>query len=1105
MTPYRAHSTPRHSQSREPSALARGAWATIKLVGLLAVVGVAGWFIFQQQFRSRLSSVLQEQFDTALAGSGVMAAIGEARFFDGQGMLLTNVNVSMPNVSLTAYETFVSMPVNTPELVSGRTKVDAIEMRRVQLEIVRPAEGVFDWSGLSQLIESLQNTPRDTPAQLLPVALIDSQIKFVDQKLGIEKTVSDINLHLSPVTHEGRKILEVGISAAAVDVRQFEIKGFVDPDSGEWNAELHLNGAVIDRQLLAVLPRMPTAFEGLQSLGGRVNGMLYAHGNWNTDLVRWFEGSGSFGAVLLQHEELPFPVHHTSGTWSFSPDGLRVSNIAGQFGRAKFLAKAQTGRLGSPLAWRVNGRLESFELDNSEFAIQAMPQKTHRFLNDFRPRGIFDVDFDFHSDGREFHKSIETKISDLAVNFVRFPYPLTDCRCSARWVDDELSYQIVQQSEHRTLSVKGVVLNPGNEAVWRCDLNVDKGVLPFDEKLQAAMDVNPDFARVVRAFHAYGGLTGSGRLERLVPGGEVDKRFNINLRDITMRHDGFPYTIESVSGNIQTVNHAFTFNEFSGHNGSGKIACAGSWNPNDGLKVRYQCDDIPLDGRLRQALRPELQDVWDGFRPEGTVESMTVDMTLAPRSKECQVVVDAKLHGEENGIRTSNLTINPTWFPYKLSNLAGKLVVGHGKVMLREFQGQHDRTKVVCDGDGSYSNEGWDVRLSNLLALSLKADGPLLRALPESLATPIEFMKFKGLLNVHGTVTLAGQYRKPSVQYASNIRNEFRLPSTTGTFANGTPATAAQIQQVAASELASTPRVSMGWDARFDMNQAEMFLGIPVENVFGMFELIGQFDGEQVECRGSVDLDSLTVYGGQITQVRGPVWFDNYQALAGGLINQVSRSGSASPSITGKMYGGVVRLDAAISSDEQGRFLIQTTLADGSLKQLGEDFAPGVEDIEGHTFAALRMQGDASGSHTWRGSGQIHVRDAKIYELPPAARLLKLFQVRRINDVAFDSGDLFFAVNGENIDINRMEFNGDAISIIGNGQMSMEHDLDLNFYSVVGRHQINIPVISDLYRRSSQKFMWINVGGTCQEPKITREVLPELNESLRQLFQLEVH
>ena len=82
-----------------------------------------------------------------------------------------------------------------------------------------------------------------------------------------------------------------------------------------------------------------------------------------------------------------------------------------------------------------------------------------------------------------------------------------------------------------------------------------------------------------------------------------------------------------------------------------------------------------------------------------------------------------------------------------------------------------------------------------------------------------------------------------------------------------------------------------------------------------------------------------------------------------------------------------------------------------------------------------------------------------------------------------------------------MEFLGDAISLIGNGKMNLDRDIDLNFYSVMGRNKINIPLISELYRASSQKVLWINVDGTLDNPRTHRHVLPQLNESLQQLFQ----
>jgi hypothetical protein len=472
---------------------------------------------------------------------------------------------------------------------------------------------------------------------------------------------------------------------------------------------------------------------------------------------------------------------------------------------------------------------------------------------------------------------------------------------------------------------------------------------------------------------------------------------------------------------------------------------------------------------------------------------MTVDMTLPVGANDANLVLDATLHGEAEGIRTSNLSIYPTWFPYELNDLAGRILVGDGKIALRDFRGRHRRTDVVCKGDGSYSTTGWDMRLSDLWAMKLRADEPLLSALPDSLARPIEYMKFDGLLNVTGEMTLAGQYRKPSVQFANQI------PASPSKFqSDNSVQQATAVQQINSRSVA--PKVSMGWDLRFDLNNAEMFLGIPVENVFGMFKLLGQFDGENVECRGSVDIDSLTIYDAQITKLKGPVWFDNYQALAGGMINQLPSGNNQTPSITGEMYGGVVKLDAAISSDREGRFAIQTSLADGNLKQFCNEFSPSLENVEGHAFVGLRMQGDASGTDSCRGNGMIELTDAKIYELPPVFRLLKLFSIRRVDDVAFDSGIATFAVNGENIDINRMEFNGDAISLIGNGRMTMDHDLDLNFYSVMGRNKFRIPLFHELYHLGSQKFLWIKIGGTCQNPTMNREVLPELNESVRQLF-----
>ena len=1069
----------------------------MKLTVFLAVVGVAGWLFFQDQFRSKLRSTVETKINEALAGTGVEASIGNAHFFDGKGMLLSNMRTTAPNVSLTAYETLLKINSNTTDLVTGNAEVDGIEMRRVQLEIFSSPKGGFDFKAVADLAAAIKNATKGEETRLIPIVMLDSQVRLIDKAAGIDKTISDINLRITPVEHEGRTILQVVAAASTAKVQQVMLKGFADPESGEWNTELTLNGANVDSDLLSLLP--PSIQQQLgtaTAFSSRIDGSLLANGNWRNNAIHWFEGNGKIVDIAIRHQRLPNDIRGAKLNFQINPNGATLSEISGQIGPSPFAAHFNCVDLLNLKSWRLAGRLDQFKLEES--MIRALP-KSRQFMEDFQPRGLFDVQFEYQFDGNRITKHIDTQISNLAFNFARFPYPVAGCTGTARWVNDHFSYDLKHESRGRIMTAKGFVDNPGKLSTWRCILNVEKGQLPFDPKLQVAIDANPPLAKIVREFNAHGWVAGNALLQKPTPHAEVQKRFNIDLVDMTMRHKRFPYTIENIKGKITTIDKSIRFDQISGSKASGRIVCNGTWNPQTGLNVRCDCNNIELNEELRSALRTELQEVWDGFRPRGTVNAMTVDMMMPPGKKEINVVLDSTLNGVIDGIRTSNLSIYPTWLPYELDNLVGKLVVGNGMVQLRNFQGQHGRTFASCNGDGSYSPEGWHVRLSDVLTRSLRADQQLLSALPESLSRPIQYMKLDGLLNMTGTMTLAGQYRKPAPQYANAIPNQANQPyrqTNQGTF----------VQQASAAQSIESnpaPKVSMGWDLRLDMNQAKMFLGIPVENVFGKFDLIGEYDGDQVQCRGSVDLDSLTIYDAQITNIKGPVWFDNYQALAGGLINELSTD-RTSPSIEGEMYGGVVKLDAAISSDREGRFVIQTSLADGNLKQLSQELSPGIDRAEGRTFAALKMQGDASGTHTCRGTGQIHLRDGKIYELPSVMRLLKLLQVRKLNDVAFDSGDIFFDVNGENIDINRMEFNGDAISIIGNGRVTLDHELDLNFYSVVGRNRINIPLISDLYRRSSQKFLWINVGGTSQDPEITQKILPELNDSLRQLFQQDI-
>ena len=244
--------------------------------------------------------------------------------------------------------------------------------------------------------------------------------------------------------------------------------------------------------------------------------------------------------------------------------------------------------------------------------------------------------------------------------------------------------------------------------------------------------------------------------------------------------------------------------------------------------------------------------------------------------------------------------------------------------------------------------------------------------------------------------------------------------------------------------------------------------------------------------------DSLTVYGAQITNVQGPLWIDDKQTLAGKYADQ--NSGRAR-SITGTLFDGKIAFDGWLSHEESLPFYVQTVVEDSALEEAAAEIAPQMQEISGDAFGFIRLRGNADELHTYQGDGNIHLRNARIHQLPVIVSLLKILRIKEVNRTAFDSSDVDFSIHGDQIKLSKIELIGDAISLIGNGYLEWMKFADINFYSVVGRNRFHIPVLSDIYKAGCQRIMWINVGGPMDNLQTSRKVLPGLNESIQSLFQ----
>jgi hypothetical protein len=129
----------------------------------------------------------------------------------------------------------------------------------------------------------------------------------------------------------------------------------------------------------------------------------------------------------------------------------------------------------------------------------------------------------------------------------------------------------------------------------------------------------------------------------------------------------------------------------------------------------------------------------------------------------------------------------------------------------------------------------------------------------------------------------------------------------------------------------------------------------------------------------------------------------------------------------------------------------------------------------------------------------VELRNADVYQLPLMVSLLKILSLRAPDSHAFSASDIDFRIDGEHVYFERINFNGDAVSLRGTGEMGFDKQVQLTFYTVVGRDQWQVPLISDVLGGASQQLMAIYVQGPYDHPDVQKRALPAVTEALQEI------
>jgi hypothetical protein len=725
--------------------------------------------------------------------------------------------------------------------------------------------------------------------------------------------------------------------------------------------------------------------------------------------------------------------------------GIAIDNLTARNGPGTVhLSGAMQGwQFPAPL-W-LKGKLEHLVL--SRVWESLMPAPLLAEWQKFQPSGEIDADVSLQFDGRQWLPEATIRCLNLGVTYFKFPYPLEHGSGTVVWRDDHLSADLTASAGGQPINITARIARPG--AQFTGEVQVAGENIPFDQNLLVAL---PEKSRAgVAALNPTGTFNMLLRVHREDPGQLPSTSLTVTPNLASVRYEKFPYPIHNIRGTVVMTDNRWTFRDMEGTNGSGRIQLRGYLNPaTQGIELGLQiaASNIALQDELREALQPQAQRMWGQLRPQGAI-NLSTDVHYLSATHKPEIFVRAEPVGDTT-------SLEPAQFPYRLDRLRGTVVYRDGHLDLQNIRAVHDRTPLEASGFCDFDGQGnWHLRFERVAIDRLHPDRDLLAAVSGQLKRCLLQLNPSGAINVAGSAEVFG---------SSVPENPLRV----------------------------------GWNLSVDVHQGAIESGLRVENINGGARFIGEMSRGQIRCRGNLAVDSLTVRDLQLTQLQGPFYFDEKQLLVGSPADP-PKPGEIPHRVTARVYGGYAQADARVLLGDEPRFSVQALLTDADLKRFAHENIPGKQKLDGKVLASVDVSGSGRGVHSLLGRGQVRLTQADIYELPLMVSLLKLLSIKSPDSTAFTNSAIDYRIEGDHVYLDKITFDGDAISLEGSGEMAFDTAIKLTFHALVGRSEWQLPGLKTVMGAASRQLMQIHVSGTLADAKMTREVLPAVNQALQQV------
>lgn len=1028
---------------------------------------------YDNGLRRSVAQHLKELFPGASVYVGRVSA-------DGPGTIVVN-NVRMASKArgprrpvLTAQRVVLHGDLDIAHWIQKTTKVKQAHLYGLELNGWPNADG--SWSTACLIPRPKPNA--DPPSISLYNAIVRLRKGPEDDANTI--ALHDISGHIEPQTdrpftspdnplsHHPQPHLRARLTGRSSGLlRKLQFDGRLDPKTLSWIASGSIEQFNFSPKLLEQLPpqlaQYLTQLSGLECLATSTFEILAC-----PDEPTTFKIQGSLTAGRLRDPRLPYPLENLSSDFFCKNSLLQLRRMHAQSGGADLeLSTDIMGfRLDSPIV--IHAKATGLDLDNRLY--QSLPASWQRQWDRLSLSGTVGGSIDLKFDGRRWTPTASIQCENVAMRPWLFPYPLTN-------VTGLVGYQNNTVSSKRLSGLAGGQTIHGNFSLsqsddqWLGKLQCQAdGPISIDEQLLAALTprdkAQTGAEKFVRSLHPSGSVKlTNATFERTSPDDPTWHRLiDASIYGGSIRYDGFRYPIYDIRGRVVGQDDRWWLDKFEGRNDSGRILCSGEWQSvrlgSVPLKLEFKAFAVPIAEELKHALPADAQFVWEELRPSGAIDKVTVLLQRLDSHSPVETQVQLTEDSASNQATGRSLRLHPRTFPYLLSDAACDISYSPGYVAIHKASAVNGASRLSLTGECRPNEDGrWKANVRWLPSTRLIVDRQLLKALPKSVRESLLKIDFRGPVSVLG---------KSEILFAN--------------------------------QLDVSPMTS--WDCQLDIEDGQLADGEHIGALRGTVWSQGHSDGSQLTASGNVAMDALTVRGIPVTRLKGPFALRGSNLYFGSRTSDVLPGANASQAdnMTADALSGKLTL-AGLGRLDSGKFYLKADLKDAELSALLQDVGVYRATTKASCDATLDFNGIPWNPQTYAGSGSIHLSDAQLYELPFMIRLLRVASVSASDESAFQTADIDFAIDGDQIPLPRIACDGDVLRLRGEGWMNLRREIDLELYSYVGRSNL-IPKLASPWLAESRyaTFMMIEVDGTLDNPVMQRRPFPQLERTLQQIF-----